>query len=120
VSIYAGMHSDLDTREMKYSGMRQEVQQIISVYAAKASFFNPEILSVDWAVIEKYIEEEPALEPYEKSLSDLFRIEAHTPSEAEGRIIALSGMVSGVSSSVYSTFSNAEMPKAEVVLSSGE
>ncbi len=120
LSIYAGMHSDLDTRDMHYLGMRQEVQQLFSSFGAKASFIDPEILSVEWEVIEEFIEEEPLLKPYEKGLSDLFRLQQHTPDEAEGRIIALSGMVSGVPSSVYSTFTNAEMPNPEVTLSTGE
>ncbi len=120
LNIYAGMHSDLDTRDMTYLGMRQEVQQLFSSFGAKAAFIDPEILSVDWQVIEAYINEEPLLRPYKKGLSDLFRLQEHTPGEAEGRIIALSGMVTSVPSSVYGTFINAEMPNPEVTLSNGE
>ena len=53
-------------------------------------------------------------------LDNLFRTKKHTLSEPEERIIALSGMTGGVASSVYNTFSNAEMPNPEVVLSDGE
>lgn len=118
--IYTSMHSDLDTRDMKYLGMKQEMQQILSGYSARASYVDPEILTADWATIEGFINQEPGLAPYEKSLKDLFRMKAHTPGEAEGRIIALSGMVAGVPSSVYNTFKNAEMPNPKVTLSTGE
>jgi oligoendopeptidase F len=120
LGIYAGMHSDLDTRDMKYLGMKQEMQQILSGYAARASYMNPEILSAGWETIEGFIGEEPQLGPYTKTLKDLFRLHEHTPGEAEGKIIALSGMVYGVPGSVYNTFTNAEMPNPVVTLSTGE
>ena len=117
---YAGMHSDLDTRDMKYSGMKKELQQIFSDFNSKLAFVDPEILSVEWSVIEGFINEKSGLLVYKKYLKDLYLQKEHTLSEPEERILALSGMSSGISSSVYSTFSNAEMPNPEVVLSSGE
>lgn len=117
---YANMYSDLDTRDMKYSGMTKELQQIFTTYSSKIAFIEPEILSADWSLIEGYINEEPRLKVYEKYLKDLYLQQAHTLSEPEERILALSNMVTGVPSSIYSTFSNAEMPSSEVILSSGE
>ena len=118
--IYAGMNSDLDTREMKYNGMKQELQQLFSNFGAKAAFIEPEILTADWETIDGFIKAEPKLEVYRMGLENMFRIKAHTLSEPEERIMALSGMVSGTAQSVYSTFSNAEMPSPEVTLSDGE
>jgi len=120
LNSYASMYSDLDTRDMKYSGMTKELQQIFTDFASKIAFIEPEILSADWSLIEGYINNEPRLKVYEKYLKDLYLQQAHTLSEPEERILALSNMVTGVPSSVYSTFSNAEMPSAEVILSSGE
>ena len=118
--IYASMNSDLDTRNMKYSGMEKELQQLFSTFGAKAAFIEPEILTADWETIEGFIKKEPKLEDYRMNLEDMFRTKKHTLSEPEERIMALSGMVSAVPQSVYGTFSNAEMPKPEVTLSNGE
>lgn len=118
--IYASMHSDLDTRVMKYNGMQQELQQMFSDFGAKAAFIEPEILTADWAVIEGFITEEPKLEIYRMGLEEMFRTKKHTLSESEERILALSGMVSGTAQSVFGTFSNAEMPQPELTLSTGE
>ena len=118
--IYAGMKSDLDTRDMTYLGMKQEIRQIMANHAAKTSFIKPEILTEDWSVYKGYLEEEPSLKPYEKYLKDMYRLKEHTPGEAEGRILGLSGMVSSVPASVHNVFTNAEMPNPEVTLSSGE
>jgi oligoendopeptidase F len=117
---YAQLSSDLDTRDMKYAGMKQELQQMFSDFAARAAFVEPEILTADWNSIDGFIKSEPRLAPYRMGLDVLFRIKKHTLSEPEERILALSGMVGGVAGSVYNTFSNAEMPSPEVTLSDGE
>lgn len=118
--IYASMNSDLDTRNMKYSGMEKELQQLFSEFGAKAAFIEPEILAANWSTIEGFIENEPKLEDYRMGLENMFRTKKHTLSEPEERIMALSGMVSAVPQSIYGTFSNAEMPKPEVTLTNGE
>ena len=48
--IYASMNSDLDTRVAKYSGMKQELQQIFSEASAKLAYIQPELLSVDFSI----------------------------------------------------------------------
>ena len=117
---YAGLNSDLDTRNMNYTGMKQELQQMFSDFGARSAFIQPEILTADWSVIDNFIKSEPKLEPYRMGLDNLFRTKKHTLSEKEERIMALSGMVDGVSYSIYNTFSNAEMPAPEVTLSDGK
>lgn len=118
--IYASMNSDLDTRNMKYTGMKQELQQLFSNFGAKAAFIEPEILTASWETIDGFIKKEPKLEDYRMGLENMYRTKKHTLSEPEERIMALAGMVSAVPSSVYGTFSDAEMPKPEVTLSNGE
>ena len=118
--LYAGMNSDLDTRNMLYTGMKQELQQMFADFGAKSAFIQPEILSADWNVIDGFIKSEPKLAPYRLGLENLFRTKKHTLSEPEEKIMALSGMISGVPYNMYNTFSNAEMPSPEVTLSTGE
>lgn len=117
---YAGMNSDLDTRDMTYSGMTQELQQIFSEFSAKTAFSDPEILATDWSVIDEFIKSEKGLEPYRMDLERLFRLKKHSLSEPEERLMALSQLLTGIPSSVYNPFSNAEMPSPEVTLSTGE
>lgn len=118
--LYAGMNSDLDTRNMNYTGMKQELQQMFSDFGAKSAFIQPEILSAEWSLIDSFIKSEPRLGPYRMGLDNLFRTKKHTLSEKEERIMALSGTLGGVPYSVYNTFSNAEIPSPEVTLSDGK
>jgi len=120
ISLYAGLNSDLDTRNMKYSGIKQELEQIFSNFAAKTAFMEPEILSSEQGTIESFITEEPGLGIYRMKLIDMFRTKAHTLSEPEERIMAMTNMITSIPESIYGTFSNAEMPKPEVTLSDGK
>lgn len=120
VYLYASLNSDLDTRNMKYNGMKQELEQLSSSMGAEASYMEPEILTADWSTIENFIKEEPELENYRMPLENMFRTKEHTLSEPEERIMSLSSLITGVPYATYNTFSNAEIPKPEVTLSTGE
>jgi oligoendopeptidase F len=120
IYTYVSMKSDIDTREMKYNGMKQEVQQIFSNLGAKSAYFRPEILTASWEKIEGFIQQEPQLETYRLGLENMYRMEKHTLGEPEERVLALAGLVTGNPAAVFNTFSNAEMPKPEITLSTGE
>ena len=117
---YASLNSDLDTRNMKYTGMAHELQQMFSEMGTRTAFAEPEILSADWNKIDGFIKSEPGLAPYRMGLENLFRMKKHSLSEPEERLMALSSMLTGVPGSVYNTFANAEMPSPEVTLSNGK
>ncbi|HZK93520.1 MAG TPA: oligoendopeptidase F [Prolixibacteraceae bacterium] len=115
--IYTSMNSDQDTRDSKFMSMQQSLEQIFADYGTKTAFIEPEILSVDWKVIEGFIKEQKGLAVYEKDMIDLFKQKEHSLSEPEERILARSSMISGVANDIYGTFKDAEMPAPEVTLS---
>lgn len=117
--IYTSMNSDQNTRDMKYMSMQQSLEQIFTEYSTRTAFIEPELLSVDWKVIEGFIKEQKGLAVYEKDLKDLFKKKDHTLSEPEERILARSSMVTGVANDIYGTFKDAEMPSPEITLSNG-
>ena len=52
---YISFKADLDTRDTKYLGMRQELSQLATEYYTKAAFIQPEILEIDPAKLKKFI-----------------------------------------------------------------
>jgi len=115
--IYTSMNSDQDTRDSKFTAMQQSLEQIFADYSTKTAFIEPEILSVEWKVIEGFIKEQKGLAVYEKDMIDLFKQKEHTLSEPEERILARSSMITGIANDIYGTFKDAEMPSPEVTLS---
>ncbi len=116
---YAHMKSDQDTRNSKYLAMKQELQQLGTDYNSKAAFITPEIAGMDMETIDKFIEQESGLKIYKMALYDIQRKKAHTLSEKEEKILAEAGLLADGPSTIYSIFSNAELPYPEITLSDG-
>lgn len=116
---YAGMQSDLDTRNAAYLAMKQEMIAIETEFAAAASFIEPEILRLDRATVDDFIAREPRLEIYRHLLYEKLRRKVHIGSEAEEKIIADAGLMADTPTTVYSVLANADFPFAEIELSNG-
>jgi oligoendopeptidase F len=117
---YASMNSDIDTRNSAYLGMEQEISAIGADFAARSAFVEPEILAVEEATIRAFVAREPKLAIYRHSLDDTLRRKKHTGTEGEEKIIADAGLMVDAPVTVYSIFSNAEFPFAEVDMSDGK
>ena len=61
---YAHMKSDQDTRDATYLAMKQETEQLVTEYNTKASFIEPEIVTLDRETIETFLAAEPDLKVY--------------------------------------------------------
>ena len=117
---YASMRSDVDTRVTDYLAMKQEMGQMVTRLQSLSAFSEPEILAAGQEKIEGFINEEEALEKYRMYLTDLFRKQKHRLSENEEKIMAEASMMMQSPYSIYSIFTNAELPWPEVELSDGE
>ncbi len=116
---YASMKSDEDTRNSKYLGMRQQLEQLITDYSSKASFIEPEIVKMDKQKIDDFIAKEPKLKIYKMYLYDIQRTKAHKLSEKEEKILAETSLLANSPGSIYRILSNAELPYPDVELSDG-
>jgi oligoendopeptidase F len=116
---YANMKSDEDTRNSTYLAMKQEMQQLGTDYNSKAAFITPEIAKMDKRKIDTLIEQKRGLKIYKMGLYDIQRTKVHTLSEKEEKILAEAGLLAGGPSSIYTVFSNAELPYPEIILSDG-
>jgi len=116
---YAAMKSDLDTRNAENMAMKQEMAQLATNFHSKASFIEPELLTMDRKTIDRFIREQSGLEVYRFYLYDLQRRKDHKLSEKEEKIIAEAGLMAGGPSSIYTIFANAELPYPEIELSDG-
>jgi oligoendopeptidase F len=116
---YAHMKSDQDTRDATYLAMKQEIEHLLTEHNTRASFIEPEIVTLEPATVEKFIADEPGLKVYRMYLLDVLRAKPHTLSQEEEKILARTGQMAEGPSSVYTVFSNAEMPYPEITLSDG-
>lgn len=118
--VYASLSSDLDTRDPKSLEMVQEMSQIGSDFSAKVAFVQPEILAMDRAVIDKFLNAEPKLAVYRHDLDDILRRKLHTGTEHEEKIIADASLMADGPDNIYGIFSNAEFPFPSATLADGK
>ena len=119
LACYAGMKSDLDTRDSRYLAMDQEMTRIASEFSTLAAFIEPEILRMDPARIEDFTEREPHLAPYRHVLDDIVRNRPHTLGENEEKILATAGLMADAPGTINGIFTNADFPYPEVTLEEG-
>ncbi len=120
MSSYSYNKTNQDLRDPNYRAMDQETNQLFTAYSAKSSFIEPKILALDEKTIQKFMEIEPGLQPYNFYLNDLIRRKEHTLSEGEEKVIAEAGRMSFAPSSIYNTFINSNLVDSEITLSTGE
>ncbi|MEN8192653.1 MAG: oligoendopeptidase F [Bacteroidota bacterium] len=120
ISSYAGKLKDQDLGNSKNESLAQEASSLGTKISEASSFIDPEVLKIDPKKLENFFKEQPNLAKYKMAIDDVVRLKDHTLSEEEEKILASFGLTSGTPYNVYSMFSNAEMPRAEVKLSNGE
>lgn len=120
LNTYAGLISDQDTRVSVYQGMKQEIVQLWSTFGAESAYFEPEILKMDDATLNRFLSQEPRLQVYRHYLDDVTRRRPHTLSVPEEKLLASSAVMAAGPYGVYNIFSYAEFPRPTVVLSDGK
>ena len=120
LSDYAQRLSDQDTRESVPLSMDQEIRQVGTRIAGTTAFIDPEILSIDKAVIKKFMDEKQELKEFAQYIDNIQRLKEHTLSKEEEAIIAEAGNLTDIPYDVYGIFKNADMPRPILMLEDGK
>ena len=116
---YAQRKSDEDTRVAKYQDMTNRLEMLYVQIAGAAAFVTPEILSIDDGAFEGFFNTCPDLELYRRSLERIRRQREHILSEAEEKIMALTGEMQGTPDTIFSMFNDADLKFPDAVDSDG-
>ncbi len=106
--VYAHMHRDEDNAVAKYQGMTDRAMQQSVAYGAASSFMTPEILAVDPATLQGWIDS-PTLLEYRRVLNNLVRRRPHTLTANEEKLMALAGEPLAAADSVFTMLNNADI-----------
>jgi len=118
---YASNYSNEDLNNSDAQAMMQQMTALGTKFGEATAFMEPEILQIPTEKIEQYFKAKPELaKNFNMYIDNIQRLRAHTLTQAEEKILASFGLVSGVESDVYDIFTNAEKPFPKVTLASGE
>ena len=115
VAHYAMRLADEDTRVAKHQAMTGQFMSVAVALGAASSFETPEIMAIEDEKLERFFQECPALERYRRYLGDMRRRKAHILSGMEEHMLASAGEMAQTPSSIYSTFTNADLKFPDVV-----
>ena len=116
---YTTLSADEDTRDSRHQGMRQEMTTVASAFEAETSFVQPEILRIDKAKLQAFVNGEPRLKVYRFYLDNIARRAAHTLGDKEEKLLADLGPLAASPSSTFGILSNADFPYPTVSLHDG-
>ncbi|MBR1765285.1 MAG: oligoendopeptidase F [Ruminococcus sp.] len=106
---YAQRRSDEDTANPFYQGM---IGQLMNAYVelnAAGSFETPEIIAIEEEKLEGFYKAVPELELYRRNLDRVRHKKEHILSDAEERILAMTGELTSCPENIYSMFSDADL-----------
>ena len=119
VFIYAHIQNDQDTTNTYYQSLYGKVLKLNEKCVAATSFIVPEILKKDYKVIESYLQENPKLKEYERTLKEIFKFKKYTLSDEEEKIISHFVGTFRTPDEVYSVLTDADMRFGKIKNESG-
>ena len=109
VSAYAQMRRDEDTRDQTYQALAARAGSLASDASSAASFIEPELQALDREALEKFAEEESALEPYGHYFDEVLRMKPYTRSAEIEQLLSELGEVTGGTGEVYNQIGRAHV-----------
>jgi len=106
---YCMRKADEDTRNATYQAMCGKFVSTVVELNAALSFETPELMSISQETLNRFYEEDPALERYRRYLTNLRRLQDHVLSQAEEKILAAAGEMAQVPDNVYGMLSDADL-----------
>ena len=117
---YAHRKSDEDTAVAKYQGYTGQLMNVYVALGAAGSFETPEFIAIPDDVLDSFYKANSGLELYRRHLERIRKKKEHVLSEAEERLIALTGEMGNSADKIYSMFADADLKFEDAVDSQGK
>ena len=109
IYVYAALLADQDTRNTEHQALRQRAFSLYMQYAQAMAWMTPELTSIPYDQIKKWMQTEPGLALYEHFFDDQFRQKKYVLSDREEELLSLSGEVRSVPRAAYNLLANADI-----------
>ncbi len=116
---YAQRRSDEDTRKAEYQDMVSRLESLLVDISSATAFVTPEILSISDETLDEFYKACPDMELYRRCIDRVRIKKDHILSEAEEKLIALTGEMMGSPDTIYSMFNDADLKFPDAIDSDG-
>ena len=107
--VYAHMKNDQDTRVAKYQEYYAKAMTLYSQLDQVFSFYEPEFMAITEDQYQKFLSEEPKLQPYKHFFDKLLQNKDHVLSQREEELLAGAGEIFGAASETFAILDNADI-----------
>ncbi|GAA4902707.1 oligoendopeptidase F [Ferrimonas pelagia] len=118
LSIYASLNADTDLRDSENGARRSEIRMLYNRYNQLTAYLRPELIAMGETAVTAQLAQDPALAPYRFPLQRILDASPHTLSPDNEALMAGTGVIRSGPMTSFSTFTNAELPWAEVEIDS--
>ncbi|PTE50297.1 oligoendopeptidase F [Staphylococcus epidermidis] len=120
VYVYAHLKQDQDTANDKYTGLEARAHQLVIKYSSACSFLVPEILQLDEATIQSFIDSNDDLKRYEFDLKLINEKRPHILDANTEKLLTEAQDALSTPSNVYGMFSNADLEFEDAIDKDGQ
>ena len=106
---YAHMRNDEDKTVPKYQEQYDRMGGLLVQFNQTVSFFEPELLTLSDEQLQQFYKDQPDLELYRHFIDNIVRMRAHTLSQNEERLMALSGEVRSAPAHLFAVWDSADI-----------
>ena len=116
---YAYLKYDEDMGVSKNKILLGKLEKLISEISTKISFYIPEVLSYDYTLVKKYIDENKLLEESRFSFESLFRVKEHILDKDKENMLSSLEEVFNIPSNTFDMIDNVDI-KLDSIIKDGE
>ncbi len=106
---YAHMRNDEDKTVPKYQEQYDRMGGLLVQFNQTVSFFEPELLTLSDKQLDRFYRQQPDLQLYRHFIDNIVRLRAHTLSQNEERLMALSGEVRSAPAHLFAVWDSADI-----------
>jgi oligoendopeptidase F len=118
VWYFASLKYDEDQRDNPVNAKRQQVQILFAKASQASAWFNPELLQIPLATIQRWMDENADLAVYRFAIEDLYRQQEHVLDEKGEHLLSLSSRFSSSPNDAYAALSTADVKHPAIKLPS--
>ncbi|PAV29184.1 oligoendopeptidase F [Virgibacillus profundi] len=117
---YSHMRYDQDTTNSFYQSLNAQAENVLTQASSSMSFIVPEILAMDEAKLNGFLEEKEELQLYKKTLDEITRQRPHVLSQKEEVLLAEASETLSNPAQTFGMLNNADLTFPEIKNEDGE
>lgn len=120
VYSYPAMTRDLDNRDNEMYSRVQRVLVQWSNYQQATAWMDPEILTIPWETMDKWLNSSREFDPYRFGIEDLYRQQAHVLDEAGEQLLSYFSQFADSPNNIHNQLTTADIQFNSITLADGE